>query len=282
MTIKTKPKPISIEEEPPHELYSRLCGLPSVASACVSAEGAFFPRPACVRQAQHLPLTASQRSVAVIRLAELDKEEEDDDEEEITSSISTKHRPNVKSDDTTTTTATTTTTQSQFTKFYQCATQNPPQLSSFALNANNCKGYAIMQRMGWREEHNHGRLGKFHQGTLEPIKTTLKFDQAGLGRSRYKSMRRRLKNGNDKTVITQEQTARVTHTQEHIVRARNSSSRGAKVAVDTDITSKANHRLPAKPKMWLEQERQRNKAVHLMLRTDVSAEYEDLYWQLHK
>jgi len=102
----------------------------------------------------------------------------------------------------------------------------------------------MLSRMGWKEES--GGLGKRRQGTMTPVKTMLKSDRKGLGSGKpneWKISHRPPINVRDKAL------------------AKESRKRSAQ-------------ELAAK-------EKARTKMARMMLRTDVSEEFESLFWGLH-
>lgn len=135
-----------------------------------------------------------------------------------------------------------TTTTTTLNNVYQRAMENPKKLSSLSLDASN-KGFKLLHKMGWKETD--GGLGKQRQGTLTPIKTVIKNDKCGLGRKR--------------------QEKQVTHQQE--------------TSVEQPKETKAQRK--RRKKMEHEKEQHRQKRARMLLRTDVSDEYEQLYMSLH-
>ena len=132
----------------------------------------------------------------------------------------------------------------EFNKIYKRAISDPPQLSSLSLDPSN-KGFKLLTSMGWREHE--GGLGKRRQGTLTPVKTQIKNDKRGLGKGRKKE-------------------ERVTHHPHE------------KASVEVQETKAQRKR---RRKAEREREQRREKRVRMLLRTDVSDEYEQLYMGLH-
>lgn len=135
--------------------------------------------------------------------------------------------------------------QSSFSNVYQRAISdpNPTLCSEISLDKSN-KGFAMLSRMGWKEEN--GGLGKRRQGTMTPVKTMLKSDRKGLGSgnaNEWKISHRSRINVRDKAL------------------ANGSRKRSAQ-------------ELAAK-------EKSRTKMARMLLRTDVSEEFESLFWGLH-
>jgi hypothetical protein len=132
-----------------------------------------------------------------------------------------------------------------FNRTYRRAVSDPPKLSALSLDQSN-KGFKLLSRLGWNEDE--GGLGKQRQGTLTPFKTCLKNDRYGIGAGKKK-------------------VARVTHRPHQPAQAV------------TPKLSKAQRRRRRKAER--EQEQRRDKRARMLLRTDVSDEYEKLYMNLH-
>lgn len=129
---------------------------------------------------------------------------------------------------------------------YHRALKDPPKLSSLSLDKTN-KGYAMLSKMGWNEHE--GGLGKRRQGNLTPIKTFLKNDKRGLGRVTKREKR----------------VTHYPHTQQE------------------EKQEKKETKAQRKRRRKAERERddRRQKKARMLLRTDVSDEYEQLYMSLH-
>jgi len=249
--------PIAIEDEPPHEFYSRLCGLRSALSSQLTSTDCgdyipAFPRPAedSAKPRNNvgtlIPISSEDSFPSVSKRNKNVSEQQEEDIFFNPSSIMNNAKSAFSIDSEAT-------AQTQFSQIFRMATQNPPQLTSFALNAKNCKGYTMLRNMGWREECNRGRLGKNHQGLLEPLPVTLKLDRYGLGR--HTKQRRSNKVENCKRM----------RIREHILLQDEKSSAQGNSQIRSD-----------------RQQQQQQKHAYLMLRTDVSTKYEELYWELHK
>lgn len=132
----------------------------------------------------------------------------------------------------------------EFNQTYKRAISDPPQLSSLSLDPSN-KGFKLLTSMGWKEDE--GGLGKRRQGNLTPVKTQIKNDKRGVGRGRKKE-------------------ERVTHHPHE------------KISVKVQETKAQRKR---RRKAEREKEQRREKRVRMLLRTDVSDEYEKLYMGLH-
>lgn len=117
-------------------------------------------------------------------------------------------------------------------------------MSSLRLDKSN-KGFEMLSKMGWKESE--GGLGRDRQGPMLPIKTVFKSDKKGLG-------------------VGKPKPARVTHSQ----------------APAKDDTPKQETKAERKRRQRSEREREecRNKKIRMMLRTDISDEYEQLYMKL--
>ena len=135
-------------------------------------------------------------------------------------------------------------TDAAFNKAYRRVLEDPPKLSSLSLDQSN-RGFRILSQMGWKEED--GGLGKRRQGTLVPIKTRLKNDKRGLG-------------------VGKKKEERVTH-QPH-----------QRASVEEKETKAQRRR---RKKAEREEEQHRQKRARMLLRTDVTDEYEKLYMSLH-
>mmetsp|Transcript_3678 Transcript_3678/g.5405 ORF Transcript_3678/g.5405 Transcript_3678/m.5405 type:complete len:238 (-) Transcript_3678:23-736(-) len=141
-------------------------------------------------------------------------------------------------------------TQSEFAKVFQRAVTNPPQFSKLLLDRAN-RGYQMLQNMGWKEKD--GGLGRHRQGTLVPIpRTKVKNNQTGLGRKRKRMPR---KNSTERNNETSNQTT---------VSRKSSTAK-----------TKAEKKLHPQ-----HQEAQQMKRIRMLLRTDVTDQYEDLYLKL--
>jgi hypothetical protein len=132
----------------------------------------------------------------------------------------------------------------EFNIIYKRAISDPPQLSSLSLGPSN-KGFKLLTSMGWKEHE--GGLGKRRQGNLTPVKTQIENDKRGLGRGR-------------------KMEERVTH----------HPHEKASVRVRETKTQRKRRR-----KAETEKEQRSEKRVRMLLRTDVSDEYEQLYMGLH-
>jgi hypothetical protein len=132
-----------------------------------------------------------------------------------------------------------------FNRTYRRAISDPPKLSALSLDQSN-KGFRLLTRLGWSEDE--GGLGKRRQGTLAPVKTCLKNDRHGIGAGKKKE-------------------ARVTH--------RPHQPAEAAPAKETKAQRKRQR------KAEREKEQQRENRARMLLRTDVSDEYEKLYMSLH-
>lgn len=135
--------------------------------------------------------------------------------------------------------------EAAFTRTYQRALSDPPKLTSLSLDESN-KGYKMLRSLGWHESQ--GGLGKRRQGTLTPVKTRIKNDKHGVGVNKTE--------------------ARVTH------KPHRPASEAPKA------TTKAQRRRQRKEAHVKEQ--QRAKRARMLLRTDVSDDYEQLYMGLHR
>lgn len=135
-------------------------------------------------------------------------------------------------------------TNAEFNNIYQRALSDPPRLSSLSLDESN-KGFKLLHKMGWNEAD--GGLGKKRQGSLTPVKTRIKHDKRGLGRGKK----------------TEERVTHHPHQQ-------------ASVEVKETKAQRKRRR-----KAEREKEQDREKRVRMLLRTDVSDEYEQLYMGLH-
>uniref|UniRef100_A0A7R9WBN6 G-patch domain-containing protein n=1 Tax=Pseudictyota dubia TaxID=2749911 RepID=A0A7R9WBN6_9STRA len=121
---------------------------------------------------------------------------------------------------------------------------DPPRMSALLLDKSN-KGFKILASMGWKEED--GGLGKYRQGPMEPVKTSLKSDKKGLG-----------------MVKTDE---RVTHRLGQMC---------------SKVTSADGKQICSRKRVALEadREKQRDKRARILLRDDIPVEYEGLYLSL--
>lgn len=136
-----------------------------------------------------------------------------------------------------------------FSRLYGRSLSDPPKLSSLALDETN-RGYKILEKMGWSEQK--GGLGRQRQGSMLPVKTVLKRDKKGLGSGKRKK-------------------ARITHP----AKSRSPENDGATQRKET----KAERR--RRRKQEAEQESRKAKRARMLLRTDISDEYEQLYMKLH-
>eukprot|EP00978_Attheya_sp_CCMP212_P016114 scaffold41956_cov51-Attheya_sp.AAC.2 len=134
---------------------------------------------------------------------------------------------------------------SEFSQVYKKAMADPPKLSSLSLNGSN-RGFQMLRNMGWREEE--GGLGRTRQGTLAPVATCFQADRKGLGVAPLKR--------------------RVTH------------NPPAPAKDPKPQENKADRRCRRKEE--LETEKRRAKRARMLLRTDISDEYEQLYMELHR
>lgn len=119
-------------------------------------------------------------------------------------------------------------------------------LSSLALTSSNCKGFKLLTQMGWKEED--GGLGKHRQGTLVPVRPNGNQEQRGLGFA-AKHGRRSGKPNVGATLATVVKTTRAQRRRQRQQQA--------------------------------DAEAEKMKQARMMLRTDVSDEYQELYRQLH-
>jgi hypothetical protein len=132
-----------------------------------------------------------------------------------------------------------------FIRTYRRAVSNPPKLTALSLDQSN-KGFKLLTRLGWNEDE--GGLGKRRQGRLAPVMTCLKNDRYGIGAGKKK-------------------VAHVTHRPQQPAQA-----------VTAKVTKAQRRRLREAER---EQEQRREKRARMLLRTDVSDEYEKLYISLH-
>jgi len=137
------------------------------------------------------------------------------------------------------------TSTDEFSKTYQRALSDPPKYSSLSLDQSN-KGFKLLSQMGWNEQD--GGLGKRRQGNLTPIKTRIKNDKRGLGRGK-------------------KQPERVTH---------HPHQRAQEVEAKETKAQRKRRR-----KAEREQDQHCQKRARMLLRTDISDEYEQLYMSLH-
>lgn len=140
---------------------------------------------------------------------------------------------------------------SEFSKACKYNSTNPIQYSSLSLNQTNCrKGFSLLEKMGWKEQD--GGLGKRRQGSLCPIATKRNLNQRGLG-----SEKRPL-------------VGKITHLPpSSSKKQKGDQQQGPKL-------SKAERKRIKRKK----EERQKRSDIQVkqMLRTDLSEEYESLYW----
>jgi len=135
-----------------------------------------------------------------------------------------------------------------FSKAFQYALSSPSFSSSLSLNSSNCqKGFKLLEKMGWNEKD--GGLGKNRQGIICPISTKWNRYQRGLG-SGKRPLESRITHRPPKKKIKQ-------HNNEM-----------------TKLTKGQRKRLRIEKE---EQQRQREKQTRLMLRSDISEEFECLY-----
>jgi hypothetical protein len=121
------------------------------------------------------------------------------------------------------------------------------QLTSLFLDRSN-KGFEILTKIGWREQE--GGLGKKRQGSLLPIKTVLKGEgKKGIGAGKQK-------------------TARITH-------------RFQKKETVQDDQKETKAQRNRRRHLERGEASRQDKRIRMMLRTDVSDEYEQLYTKLH-
>ena len=120
--------------------------------------------------------------------------------------------------------------------------------SSLALNSNN-KGFQMLSNMGWDEVS--GGLGKRRQGRMTPIATIFKKDKKGIGQ--------------------QHQQAKITHT------FRNNTNNTAN-SNNSNLVQKK--RRKNEFKIVLNNEQRLEKRARLLVRSDIPAGYEDLYFKL--
>ena len=137
----------------------------------------------------------------------------------------------------------------EFGRFYKKSLQKKGQMSSLLLDTSN-KGFKLLSRMGWKESD--GGLGRRRQGSMVPVKTVLKADKKGLGAGNRVA-------------------ARITHP--------------ARAKSDSDSSEKGKKETKGQRRKRKQEEKDREtrkaKQARMLLRTDVSDEYEQLYLQLH-
>ena len=143
---------------------------------------------------------------------------------------------------------------------------NPPtNQTSLSLDKSN-KGYTMLSAMGWSEES--GGLGRWRQGEMLPVKTTLKMNKRGLGSSSAKRGKR-----SSPGIIE----AKITHKHQDIEAA---AGRNHNPEAGPSGETKAERK--KRKKQEAEEASRDDRRVRMMLRSDIPPEYEDLYMQLHK
>ena len=117
-------------------------------------------------------------------------------------------------------------------------------LSKLSIDQTN-KGFQMLKQMGWKESE--GGLGKERQGTLTPVKTSLKRDKKGIGSG-------------------ERLMAKVTH-------GTNTRSSGAGAAGrgQSNQETKAARRL--RMQMEAQKDQERNKRARLLITSDLPEEY---------
>mmetsp|Transcript_7166 Transcript_7166/g.8922 ORF Transcript_7166/g.8922 Transcript_7166/m.8922 type:complete len:219 (-) Transcript_7166:110-766(-) len=210
-----------IEDELPHEFYSRLTSVSLFAS--ITGETNSATHSISMQQVLHRPPTDTHVVI------ECTKEDVKD------AKINRNRKRNLNNND-----------QSSFSNVYQRAISdpNPTLCSEISLDKSN-KGFAMLSRMGWKEES--GGLGKRRQGTMTPVKTMLKSDRKGLGSGKPNEWK-------------------ISHRPPINVRDKVLANKGRK---------RSAQELAAK-------EKSRTKMARMLLRTDVSEEFESLFWGLHR
>lgn len=142
---------------------------------------------------------------------------------------------------------------SAFSKAYKYASTNPKLYFPPQLNSSNCqKKLKLRQKMEWKKED--GKLGKRRDGSLCPITKKWNEYRRGLGSS--KLMGKITHHDNSTTLTRKEKKARYENGKIKPNRAQRKRKRREKE----------------------EKEKLKDKKVKLMLRTDVSDNYERLYW----
>jgi len=124
------------------------------------------------------------------------------------------------------------------------STLHPSSSSSIQLNHSN-KGFQLLTRLGWKEKE--GGLGKNRQGVMKPVEAKLKVDRRGLGSTPVRSKKKS---------------------------AAFPSSNQQKQQ-QSQPESKSKRRQRAKEKE--DHEQRREKKIRMLLRSDISCEFEDLY-----
>mmetsp|Transcript_13053 Transcript_13053/g.24523 ORF Transcript_13053/g.24523 Transcript_13053/m.24523 type:complete len:197 (-) Transcript_13053:1081-1671(-) len=134
-----------IEEEPSHEIYANVVGL-KLTHLCRTTSSISVPTT-CTNSREYISESRNEVQVVSNPLKEIVNENPTDDKVSI---------------------------------YRKRLAELPPLSSSskISLDQSN-KGFRILEKMGWKEIQ--GGLGSRRQGTMEPIRTTLKRDKRGLG-----------------------------------------------------------------------------------------------------
>lgn len=147
---------------------------------------------------------------------------------------------------------------SAFAEAFQHALSNSAHSSTTQLKLDRSnKGFRLLQKMGWNERE--GGLGKNRQGNLLPVKTVLKQDKKGLGLSKKTPK------------ITHKAAAAAPSNKKTKIR-KNPNDQHQKMTKAQ--RKRINRRLQSQQQM-------KDRRIRMMLRTDISDEYEELYSKLH-
>lgn len=133
----------------------------------------------------------------------------------------------------------------QFNQFYDQSLNSSESTSQLKLDSAN-RGFTLLSKLGWKESE--GGLGRRRQGSLEPVKTVLKDDKKGLGTGKRKKPRITHYPANLKHIDNKKETKR---------------ERKRRIQAESNLEN------------W------KAKQARMMLRTDISEEYEALYMKLH-
>ena len=256
----TATAPVAVEDIPAHDIYAEIVGIRKRPTLGRTTE--------TICQAPH-PGRGSRPSAAVAATTAFivveDENDDGEDEKDKNNSTSTSQSatalPLSSSSTLPSTTAATSraATHGSRSRRTMSLLENLRQSEKIQKDSTNLvldpsnRGFKMLQRMGWQEKD--GGLGRQRQGSMQPVKTILKADKKGLGAGRKKR-------------------ARVTHP------ASKTSGMNRYEKNDRNAGESKAQRKQRRAEHRARQVRMAKK-TRMLLRTNVSEEYEALYMKLH-